>query len=112
METQNLDQNAKRIAALGLQFDCSDIGNMERFITKHREYLRYVSDRNCWAHWNGSFWSFGAKETAYELALQTIKSIYNEITACSVEAGVTVQCSDVITKNFDTYSEKSLTQDQ
>ena len=87
METQNLNQNAKRIADLGLQFDCSDIGNMERFITKHRRHLRYVSDRNCWAHWNKSFWSFGAKETAYELALQTIKSIYDEITACSVEAG-------------------------
>ena len=48
METQNLNQNAKRIADLGLQFDCSDIGNMEQFITKHRKHLRYVSDRNCW----------------------------------------------------------------
>ena len=86
METQNLNQNAKRIADLGLQFDCSDISNMERFIKKHRKHLRYVSDRNCWTHWNGSFWSIHAKGIPYELALQTIKSICDEIAACSVEA--------------------------
>ena len=65
METQNLDQNAKRIAALGLQFGCSDIGNMERFI--------------------GSFWSLFAKKLP--MNLQTINLIFDEITACSVEAG-------------------------
>ena len=35
MGTQTLNQNAKRIADLGLQFDRSDIGNMERFLTQH-----------------------------------------------------------------------------
>ena len=87
MINTNNNLNQKRMSDLGLQFDCSDIGNMDRFITKHRKCLRYVADQKCWVHWNGRFWELNAKEVAYKKALETINAIYDEISVCPKESG-------------------------
>jgi len=36
--------------------DLTDVGNAERFIDHHKEYLRYCPQLKQWLLWNGNRW--------------------------------------------------------
>ena len=41
---------------LDLPYDCSEVGNMERFIAQHKDRVRFIPERNSWAKWSGRRW--------------------------------------------------------
>ena len=41
------------LSQLGMEYECSDVGNMYRFIDQHGELVRYSAERRGWLEWDG-----------------------------------------------------------
>lgn len=61
-------------------FQCSDLGNAERFIDQHGENIRYCYDIGGWLVWDGKRWNKNVAAKIEQLAYLTARSIYNEAT--------------------------------
>ena len=58
-------------------YPCTDIGNMERFIDQHRDYLRSTSS-GAWRLWTGKYWKTATYADIFNLARKTINTIQRE----------------------------------
>ncbi|MEQ9106503.1 MAG: phage/plasmid primase, P4 family [Limnobacter sp.] len=72
---------------LGLKFECSEVGNMERFVAHHKDKVRYVPERKRWVLWDGTRWKRCGHSDVHALALETAKGIYDEARDCKTEEG-------------------------
>ena len=88
MKTGNkLSQSQRLLSELGLKNECSEVGNMERFVGQHKNTLRYVPENRRWVEWNGSRWLLCDESQVFDRALQTAKVIYDEARDCVTEEG-------------------------
>ena len=58
-------------------YSCTDIGNMERFIDQHRDYLRSTPSGS-WRLWTGKRWKTATHADIFNLARKTINTIQRE----------------------------------
>lgn len=63
-------------------FQCTDIGNAERLIARHGEKLRFCHVWGLWLIWNGHIWKPDTDDAITRLAIDTIRSIYQEAAEC------------------------------
>ena len=70
-----------------MKFECTDVGNMERFIAHHQNKLRYVPERKSWVVWDGGKWSHHKEAEVFQMALDTTRSIYDEAKICEIDEG-------------------------
>ena len=69
-----------------LDYQCTDIGNSERFIAQNINKVKYVQEwRNGWVLWDGSRWK-PAGDRINHYAKKTAKSIYSEIRKCKTKS--------------------------
>jgi len=59
--------------------DLTDVGNAERFIDHHKEYLRYCPQLKQWLLWNGNRWEIDTAGRIFQKAKETAKIIEIEI---------------------------------
>lgn len=59
-------------------FRLTDLGNAERLIYRHGKDLHYIYLWNKWLAWDGKRWRIDAAGEVERLALETVRSIYNE----------------------------------
>lgn len=59
-------------------FNLTDMGNAERLIKRHGEYLRYCYETGYWLVWNGKVWAKDNGDQIMSLAKDTVRSIYAE----------------------------------
>lgn len=57
---------------------CTDLGNAERFVAQHRDSVRYSPQRRKWLLWTGERWELDETGKVYQLAKETVRSIYVE----------------------------------
>lgn len=57
---------------------CTDMGNAERFVAQHRDSMRYSPQRRKWLLWTGERWELDETGKVYQLAKETVRSIYVE----------------------------------
>jgi putative DNA primase/helicase len=74
---------------LGLDYECSEVGNMHRFIDQNVDRIRYIPEQKKWAVWDDTRWCLSSHSQVYQYALDTAKSIYNEARDCRNEEGRT-----------------------
>src|SRR5208337_4275654 len=74
------DYEQKLLREKGFQFACTDLGNCERFVTKHGQRLRYIQELGRWAEYDGTRWKLEPKLLRH--AAITVKSILKEAEAC------------------------------
>lgn len=56
----------------------TDMGNAERLIKRHGEYLRYCYETGYWLVWNGKVWEKDNGDRIMALAKETVRGIYAE----------------------------------
>lgn len=61
-----------------LEFPFTDLGNAERFLSQHKNKVRYCFAWEKWLSWDGRRWMIDDKAEVYRLAHETIRSIYIE----------------------------------
>ena len=68
-------------------YPCTDIGNMDRFIDQHRDYLRSTPSGS-WRLWTGKRWKAANHADIFNLARKTINTIQREaeLSLSAVEA--------------------------
>ena len=71
MTNQTSDQNTPQT------YPCTDIGNMERFIDQHRDYLR-ATPSGSWRLWTGKYWKTATHADIFNYARKTINTIQRE----------------------------------
>lgn len=59
-------------------FNCSDLGNSERFVADHGEDVRYCYRWSSWLVWSGSRWETDDSGMVQRLAKETVRKIYRE----------------------------------
>lgn len=59
-------------------FNLTDMGNAERLIKRHGEYLRYCYETGYWLVWNGKVWAKDNGDQIMSLAKDTVRGIYAE----------------------------------
>ena len=59
-------------------FPCTDMGNMERFISRHGDKIRSFGNNKDWLLWDGRRWQRGGDTMVFPLAMETISSIAEE----------------------------------
>ena len=64
-------------------FPCTDMGNMERFIRRHRDKVRSFGNNKDWLLWDGRRWQRGGDTMVFPLAMDTIFSIAEEAKSAS-----------------------------
>jgi len=57
----------------------TDMGNAERLIKRHGEYLRYCYETGYWLVWNGKVWEKDTGAQIMALAKETVRGIYAEV---------------------------------
>ena len=57
------------------QFEATDLGNTERFISEHRGHLLSISSANQWLKWNGHKWHKIADKEVYKYAIETADNL-------------------------------------
>ena len=82
-----IPQAELRLNELGLNFDCSEVGNMERFVEQHHANLQYIPEKNLWVEWTGSQWHPCDTAQVFDRAVKTAKGIYDEARDCEKEEG-------------------------
>ncbi|MBO9423191.1 hypothetical protein J7444_00580 [Labrenzia sp. R4_1] len=75
------------LGQLDMRFECSEVGNMERFVAKHKDVLRYIPERKVWATWDGSRWRISEFAEIYKMAFDTARTIYDEAKECGHDEG-------------------------
>jgi putative DNA primase/helicase len=56
----------------------TDLGNAERFSAQHGKNVRYVAQTGKWMMWDGVRWKPDDMDAVYQLAKETVRSIYAE----------------------------------
>jgi putative DNA primase/helicase len=57
----------------------TDVGNAERFIGQHKNFLRYCPQLNKWFYWTGIRWEIDTAGQIFQKAKETAKAIETEI---------------------------------
>lgn len=70
-----------------MQFECSEVGNMERFVSQQMNNVRFIPERKAWAQWDGSRWELRGHAAVFGVALKTAKHIYDEARDCPNDEG-------------------------
>jgi len=88
MKTDKTSSRAEELLAeLGLDYQCSEVGNMSRFVDQHRDKLRFIPENKTWAEWNRNRWKPCDFSRVHSFAIETIKRIYDEAHNCPTEEG-------------------------
>ena len=58
-------------------YPCTDIGNMERFIDQHKDYIRSTPPGS-WRLWTDKYWKTATHADIFNLARKTIDTIQRE----------------------------------
>jgi putative DNA primase/helicase len=66
-------------------FKCSDYGNAERLVGRHRDQIRSCPPRKCWFIWDGRRWGRDETGEIMRFAKKTTRSIYGEAQQCNDE---------------------------
>ena len=66
----------------GLEYECTDTGNMHRFIDRNHEKARSTGSPKEWLTWDGRRWCYTQQTYVFELALETVESIKSEHKRC------------------------------
>lgn len=69
------------VAAPAAGTACTDLGNAERLVARHGADLRYVPAWKLWLRWSGARWERVNEEAVVALAIETARSIYDEVAA-------------------------------
>ena len=56
-------------------YECTDLGNAQRFVDQHSEYLKAIDGSFGWLSWTGKRWEPVSSARAYQAAKQTLESI-------------------------------------
>jgi putative DNA primase/helicase len=72
---------------LDLKYECSEAGNMERFVDQHQNSVRYVPEKRSWAVWDDTRYKLRSESSVFEMALDTSKGIFDEARDCATEEG-------------------------
>ncbi len=59
-------------------FNCTDLGNAERFVARNRGQVRYCFARNNWLIWGAKRWIWDPGGMVNALARHTVRGIYQE----------------------------------
>lgn len=86
---------------LGLKYECSEVGNMDRFADQHTGKLIYIPQKRSWYLWDSLRYRRAGDEEVHELALETAKSIFDEARDCQTEQG----CKQVSSWAYSSRSE-------
>jgi putative DNA primase/helicase len=71
----------KRLADKGLKYECSDLGNTDRFVAQHGDKVKFIREIRRWAEWDGTRW--GTEDARIEERVaETVRGIYNEAAEC------------------------------
>ncbi len=62
----------------GPNFNCTDVGNAERFVHLHKSDTRYIVEFKKWIRWNGYRWCFDEDGAVMRCAKKTAETIYRE----------------------------------
>ena len=76
-----------RLQELGLAYDCTEVGNMERLVARCRGQFLYIPEKRSWAHWKGDRWSICGNATIFQAGLQTARTLFDEARDCQTEEG-------------------------
>ena len=57
-------------------FHMTDLGNAERMVTRHSEFLRYCHPWSSWLAWDGARWKVDDTAEVYRRAVETVRSMY------------------------------------
>lgn len=57
----------------------TDLGNAERFVSQHKDRVRYIATWESWHVWDETRWQPDITREVWRLAKKTVRSIYNEI---------------------------------
>jgi putative DNA primase/helicase len=76
-------------------YPCTDLGNMERFIDQHRDYLRSTPS-GAWRLWTGNRWEPATHADIFNYARKTINTIQREadLSLSAVETSALRQWSE------------------
>ena len=57
-DDKTLSPAEKILTELGLDYECSEVGNMCRFVDQHKDKLRFIPENKAWAVWDKTirFW--------------------------------------------------------
>ena len=66
-------------------FPCTDLGNMERFIDQHKDYIRSTSSGAVF-EWTGNRWKPVSYADIFNLARKTVLKIQSEARHAAAEA--------------------------
>jgi len=80
-----LNSHRKHDNQIPTTYQCTDLGNMQRFINQHKDYTRSTSSGS-WFKWNGKRWKPVSRADIFNLARKTVYSIQKE--ASRATAGV------------------------
>jgi putative DNA primase/helicase len=69
----------------GASFNLTDLGNAERFVAQHGESVRYCYPWARWLVWTGTRWQRDEAGRVYQLAKETVRTIYGEAAAAEDE---------------------------
>ena len=59
-------------------YETTDLGNAERFISEHKEYLKSTGSSKTWLRWNGHKWVRANDSVVYELAINTVNTLLTD----------------------------------
>jgi len=79
MTNQTSNQNTPQA------YPCTDIGNMERFIDQHQNYIRSTSSGAVF-EWTGKRWKAVSHADIFNLARKTVLKIQSEARHAAAEA--------------------------
>lgn len=66
-------------------YQCTDMGNVERLVEQYGADLKYCHPWNKWLVWDGKRWAEDITGEVITRAMQTVRSIYNEVSAATDE---------------------------
>lgn len=81
-----MDIDQQHLLERGLTYECSDVGNKDRFNDQHGASLKFLREEGRWICWAGDRWS-DKNARPYERAEETVKLIHNEARDCKVRGG-------------------------
>ena len=58
-------------------YECTDLGNAQRFVDQHSGYLKAIDGSSSWLAWTGNRWDLVWPSRAYQAATQTLGSSFN-----------------------------------
>jgi putative DNA primase/helicase len=74
-EQPGAEEPKKRARA---KYNCTDLGNAERLVSKYADRIRYCFPRRKWLAWDNSRWRWDETGVLVRLAKRTVRAIYGE----------------------------------